>query len=283
MNGRALAVSLAALATAAFSVSASAAETYWSKGKQRFSFEGFYYGGQLPVGAEKNADALRVLIKASDALGQLRGNQYGGSTYLVLGDTSAAMRINADGTWNGKSAHVVLDYSWRDPGVRLDVTYADGKREITVAAIDKAWDEKTPGVYAGQAKTSFNDRMMVPMLLPAAVVELGKDAADIIKASKDDRLRTVLTIPLPTLGAGVNLVARLDSEGRPVHTEIAYNGRTYTGDFDDFLPDRTENLVYSPHHIIFAVDGTKFAELEVNWHQTNPYLIFPVPSEVASK
>jgi hypothetical protein len=41
--------------------------------------------------------------------------------------------------------------------------------------------------------------------------------------------------------------------------------------------------VYSPHHIIFAVDGTRFAELEVNWHQTNPYLIFPVPSEVASK
>jgi hypothetical protein len=220
---------------------------------------------------------------AANAVGQVRGNQYGGSTYLVLGDTSAALRINADGTWNGKQAHVVFDYTYRVPGVRLDVKYADGKREITVAAADKAWDEKTPGVFGGQAKTSVNERLILSYLMPSGVIVFGRDAADVIKASKDNRARNVLTIPLPSLGDGVNLVATLDSEGRPIHTSIAYNGRTYTGDFDDFLPDRTENLVYSPHHIVFAVDGTEIAELEVNWHQTNPYVIFPVPGEVASK
>ena len=89
--------------------------------------------------------------------------------------------------------------------------------------------------------------------------------------------------PLRRVARGLLIVATLDSAGFPVRTSITYNGHTYTGEFDDFLTDRGENLVYSPHLIKFAMDGMVFADLEVNWHQTNPYVIFPVPSQVASK
>jgi hypothetical protein len=34
---------------------------------------------------------------------------------------------------------------------------------------------------------------------------------------------------------------------------------------------------------VLKTDGQETANLELNWHQVNPYLIFPVPAEVAAK
>jgi hypothetical protein len=193
------------------------------------------------------------------------------------------MRINADGTWNGQKAHVVLDWDYRVPGVRLDVTSPDGKtRAITVAANNLAWDEKTPGVFGGQAQTSAAERLVVPYLMPSAVILAGRDAADVMKLGKDGA-RNQLTIPVPKLGANVNLVATLDSDGHPVKTQIVLNGKTYTGEFDDFIADRMDMAVNFSHRDVLKVDGKEFANLELNWHQANPYLIFPVPKEVAAK
>jgi hypothetical protein len=276
-----LAASLAALAATVCVTTASAD----SLGSKPVAIDGYYYGGGLAVGADKNLDGARALISAANAMGQLRDNQYGGSTYLVLGDTTNAMRIDADGTWAGQKSHVVLDWDYRVPGVRLDVTSADGKtRAITVAAGNQAWDEKTPGVYGGAAATSVNDRLIVPMLMPSEVILEARDAADVIKVSKDPTNgHQVLTIPLPKLGAGVNMVATLDADSHPIHTVIAYNGHTYTGDFSEFLSDRMDMMVIFSHHIVLQTDGKETANLELNWHQANPYLIFPVPKEVASK
>src|SRR5665213_1580380 len=176
-----IAASLAALATMVFVTTAFADAV----GAKAVAIDGYRYGGNLAVGADKNLDAVRVLINAANAMGQLRDNQYAGSTYLVLGDTTNAMRIDADGTWNGAKSHVVLDWDYRVPGVRLDVTSADGKsRAITVAAGNLAWDEKTPGVFGGQAANTANERLIVPMLMPSEVIQEARDAADVIKLSK---------------------------------------------------------------------------------------------------
>jgi len=277
-----LAASLAVIATAVIATTASAAELI---GAKRFAFEGYYYGGNLPVGTEtgKNPDFLRALIKAADAMGQLRDNQYGGAMYLVIGDTTNAMRMNATGTWNGAKANVVLDWDYRVPGMRMDIQSPDGKtRTIQVAAADKAWDEKTPGVFAAKATNSVQERLVIPYLMPSAVILTGRDAADVGKVSKDDRARTVLTIPVPKLGNNVNLVATLSSESQPVRTQIVLNGKTYTGEFEDFLADRMDMAVNFSHKVVLKVDGKEIGNLELNWHQANPYLIFPVPKEVAA-
>ena len=41
-------------------------------------------------------------------------------------------------------------------------------------------------------------------------------------------------------------------------------------------------MVNFSHHIVLQTDGKETANLELNWHQVNPYLIFPVPTEVAA-
>jgi hypothetical protein len=89
-------------------------------------------------------------------------------------------------------------------------------------------------------------------------------------------------MPLPKLGANVNLVATLNTDAQPVRTQIVLNGKTYTGEFDDFLADRMDMAVVFPHKVVLKVDGKEIGNLELNWHQANPYLIFPVPKEVAA-
>ncbi len=119
-------------------------------------------------------------------------------------------------------------------------------------------------------------------LMPSQVILFARDAADVIKASKEAGKDT-LTIPMPLLGKDVNLVATFDLEGHPVHTSIAYNGHTYSGDFDDFIADRMDMAVNFSHHVVLKTDGKELANLDLNWHQSNAYMIFPVPKEVASK
>ncbi len=280
-----LAASVAVVAASAFVVGATAEIV----GKKFLVIDGYKYGGMLPVGADKNLDAVRVLIRAADAMGQMRDHQYAPDRsvdgyYLVLGDTTLAMRIDANGIWDGQPSHVVFDWDYGFPAVRIDVANSDKKsRQIMVAANGLAWNKSEPGIYAGPAKTSAKERLVLGYLMPSEVVLLARDAAAVMKASKDDELHDVLTIPVPWLGDGVNLVATFDTIGHPTHTEIAMGGHTYVGDFGDFLADRMDTAVNFSHHVELKVDGKEFANLDLNWHQINPYLIFPVPTEVAAK
>ena len=278
-NTAILAASLSAFAALAFSTAGSAQ----TLGSNSVVIDGYRYGGNLPVGADKNLDPVRVLIKATDTMGMLRANHAGNSQWLLLGDTTSGWLIDGDGKWNGVDSHVDIGIDYRVPGVRAENLGADGKSHaITVVAGSLAWDEKTPGVFGGKAATSVNERLILAYLMPPAVAVLGRDAATTIKLSKDDRAHNVLTIPVAKLGAGVNLVATLDADGFPIHTSIAYNGHTYTGDFTEMLSDRMDFMVYFPHHLVLQTDGKEVANVEVNWHQADPYLVFPVPKEVAA-
>jgi hypothetical protein len=140
-------------------------------GTRPIQVDGYRYGGELPVGSDKNLDALRVLIKAAEGTGMVRLQ----SPYLVLGDTTNALRINGTGTYNGQKVRVVMDWDYRYPGVRMHVQSPDGKtQQITVARDKLAWDEKTPGVYGGAAQTSAVDRLLLAYLMPTAVILAGR-------------------------------------------------------------------------------------------------------------
>jgi hypothetical protein len=242
--------------------------------------DGYRYGGELPVGSEKNLDALRVLIKAAEGTGMVRLQ----SPYLVLGDTTNALRINGTGTYNGQKVRVVMDWDYRYPGVRMHVQSPDGKtQQITVARDKLAWDEKTPGVYGGAAQTSAVDRLLLAYLMPTAVILAGRDAANVMKLSRDERGRQVLTIPVPKLGPNVDLIATLNADGHPIRTQITLGGKVYTGEFDDFFNDRMDYVMSFPHKIVLKVGGQPLMDLELDWHHLNPYVIFPVPKEVAAR
>src|SRR5207237_10927692 len=110
-------VAAVALTGTAWAQGAASAEKYL--GSNFISIDGYRYGGQIPTGSDKNMEALKILIKVADAMGQLRDNQYGGSTHLVLGDTTPSKRIVGEGTWNGEKVSLRMDWDYRVPGVRI--------------------------------------------------------------------------------------------------------------------------------------------------------------------
>jgi hypothetical protein len=276
-------------------------------GEKFIVIDGFRYGGCLPVGADKNLDAVRVLIKAAQGTGQWRDNRYGGGgeRYLVIGDTSAKKQILGKGTWMGQPATIRMDWDLRIPGIRVQVTRGTTTDIWTVTdprvkpggetgnieqpelfkatprptAQLVAWKESKPGTYAGPSDMTAEDLLVLAYLTPAGVVHAGRDAAATIKTSKQGT-NDVLTIPVPELGG--DLVARMDAMGRPVHTEINVKGKMYSADFANFVNDRGDYEVYFPLDIVIRRDNMVVVDLDLEYHHTNPYLIFPVPAQVAS-
>jgi hypothetical protein len=249
-------------------------------GSNFMSIDGYKYGGQIPTGSDQNMEAFKILIKVADAMGQLRDNQYGGSTHLVLGDTTPAKRIVGEGTWNGEKVSLRMDWDYRVPGVRIETTKANKSVDIQVAAGTLAWDEKSPGVYGKAATTSAQERLVLAYLMPPGVLTAAREALPDVKLSKDGA-RTVLTFPVPQLGT--SMTATLSTDFRPVKSEVTLNGKKYTGEFSEFLGDRGDYEVKFPRQISLKVDGKPLADITLEYHQNNPYLIFPVPKEVAAK
>src|SRR5262245_61529356 len=95
--------------------------------------DGFRYN--LPAGADKNLDAVRALIKASDAIGFTRRDA--DATMNCLGCVTPAMRYKGTGTYNGEKAEVTMDLDYRFPGVRIWVN-AGGKEASYVAVKELA-------------------------------------------------------------------------------------------------------------------------------------------------
>ncbi len=281
-NHKLVATTFAAAFALIGGVSAASAQAQDRWDKQPITvIDGYKYN--LPESAAKNLDAVRVLIAMSDALGQTRSNRYGianrPSDRAVIGETTQGMYTHGAATLNGETGLLDLYWDFRD-GVRADFVKADKARVITVAAGDKVWDEKTPGVYGGPGKTTLQERLAMIYLMPNAFAQLGRDSVDKIKTSKSGA-NTLLIMPWPRFNTEV--VATLDALSRPIHAEVKLDGKLYSADYEQYVDDRMDMGVQFPHHIVQKVDGKVVADIKVEWHHANPYLLFPVPKEVAAK
>lgn len=242
-------------------------------------FEGHRY--LLPEAAiAKNADAVRALIAAGNALGMVRGNTYGNQTHLTLGQSTHRWRYVASGMVNGEQADVIMDFDYRLPAVRRQVTHPDKTTTITVANGHFAWDESKPGVYSGAAKTTSPERFIEQYLLPPAVIQLGEPAAETIKVATNAAGLREFTIPAPEFNS--QLKATLDKDGHVTHTEMLVQGKLYSGDFSDYQGDMMEYHVFFPHRIVEKVNGMTIADLTVSEHWLGRYMVYPVPQQVAS-
>jgi hypothetical protein len=238
--------------------------------------DGYRYN--LPAGSDKNLDGVRALIKASDAIGFTRRDA--DATMNCLGCVTPAMRYKGAGLYNGvDKSEVIIDFDYRFPGVRIN-TIAAGKESTIVAVKDLVWNESKMGVFASTSTEKPSDRMIPIYILPNAVVYLGQQVADKIKATTVAGI-TTMTIPMPTYNS--EMKATLNTLGQPVKTEMTVGGKVYSGEFSDYTNDRMDMHVFGPQRIVFKVDGKTVTDLTMEYHWSNTYIVFPVPKEVAAK
>ncbi len=243
-------------------------------------FEGARY--LLPEAAvAKNANAVKALIAASNAMGMTRGNTYGNQTHVTLGQSTHRWRFVGTGMLNGEQVKVTFDMDYRLPAVRTQVERANKTTEITVANGRYAWDESKLGVFSAAAKTPSIDRLLQAYILPPAVVQLGEPAAETIKLSTNAAGLRELTVPAP--GFKSELKATLDKNGFVTHTEMMFGGKLYSGDYSQYEGDMMEYHVFFPHKIVQKVDGKVVADLTISESWSGRYMVYPVPKEVAGK
>jgi len=249
-------------------------------------------------------DRAKVLRAAADALGMVRWSDIGGANTRLPGiDIVNTMELVGSGTsdMGGRAVktdyHVALGYNPAAMRVEMTRTPDGGAAQHTIQTVRDtfAWDESELGAglvpgkgTATPMNAAAQDRLLQLWTLPYGVVKAAYFAGDKTVVSTEGGA-TVLTFPLSGPLAGVTVKATLDAkslvtkvETRPDNAARASLATETT--YSDYA-DRAEVLtdIQTPGHIVRKQGGRTVLDIQVkNWETNDPYLVFPVPSNVKS-
>jgi len=242
----------------------------------------------------------KVLRAAADALGMVRWSDIGaGPIHLPAIDAVNTMDIRATGTV-GQSAdaeyHVALAYN--PPAMRVEITRkgaAGGAPQHTIQTVREkyAWNESEIGAglepgkgTATPAIADLKDRLLQLWILPYGVVKAAIAAGDKTIVSTENGA-TIISFPLSGSLADVTVKATLDSKNLVTKVETrsdnaALKNLVTETEYSDYA-DHGELLtdIKSPGHIVEKQAGRPVLDIRVKMvDANNPYLVFPVPSNV---
>ena len=258
----------------------------------------------VPSARAQAPDRAKVLRAAADALGMVRWSDIGGANTRLPGiDIVNTMELVGSGTsdMGGRAVktdyHVALGYNPAAMRVEMTRTPDGGAAQHTIQTVRDtfAWDESELGAglvpgkgTATPMNAAAQDRLLQLWTLPYGVVKAAYFAGDKTVVSTEGGA-TVLTFPLSGPLAGVTVKATLDAkslvtkvETRPDNAARASLATETT--YSDYA-DRAEVLtdIQTPGHIVRKQGGRTVLDIQVkNWETNDPYLVFPVPSNVKS-
>ena len=258
----------------------------------------------VPSARAQAPDRAKVLRAAADALGMVRWSDIGGANTRLPGiDIVNTMELVGSGTsdMGGRAVktdyHVALGYNPAAMRVEMTRTPDGGAAQHTIQTVRDtfAWDESELGAglvpgkgTATPVNAAAQERLLQLWTLPYGVVKAAYFAGDKTMVSTEGGA-TVITFPLSGPLAGVTVKATLDAkslvtkvETRPDNAARA-NLATETT-YSDYA-DRAEVLtdIKTPGHIVRKQGGRTVLDIQVkNWETNDPYLVFPVPSNVKS-
>ena len=258
----------------------------------------------VPSARAQAPDRAKVLRAAADALGLVRWSDIGGANTRLPGiDIVNTMELVGSGTsdMGGRAVktdyHVALGYNPAAMRVEMTRTPDGGAAQRTIQTVRDtfAWDESELGAglvpgkgTATPMNAAAQERLLQLWALPYGVVKAAYFAGDKTMVSTEGGA-TVVTFPLSGPLAGVTVKATLDAknlvtkvETRPDNAARA-NLATETT-YSDYA-DRAEVLtdIKTPGHIVRKQGGRTVLDIQVkNWETNDPYLVFPVPSNVKS-
>jgi len=258
----------------------------------------------VPSARAQAPDRARVLRAASDALGLVRWSDIGGANTRLPGvDIVNTMELVGSGTsdMGGRAVktdyHVALGYNPAAMRVEMTRTPDGGAAQHTIQTVRDAfaWDESELGAglvpgkgTATPMNAAAQERLLQLWTLPYGVVKAAYFAGDKTMVSTEGGA-TVITFPLSGPLAGVTVKATLDAQNLVTKVETRPDSAARTTlatetTYSDYA-DRADVLtdIKTPGHIVRKQGGRTVLDIQVkNWETNDPYLVFPVPSNVKS-
>jgi hypothetical protein len=254
--------------------------------------------------AQGAPERAKVVRAAADALGMVRWSDIGAGTTRLPGiDVINTMEFVGSGTTDNAGRAVKIQYhvavGYNPPAMRVEMTRTEGgseQRTIQTVRENYAWDESEIGAglipgkgTATPAAAALKDRLLQLWTLPYGIVKAALVAGEKTIVSTEGGA-TVITFPLGGQLAGVTVKATLDAnnlvtkvETRPDSAALA-SLATQT-DYANYA-DRGEVLsdIKSPGRIVRRQGGRTLLDVEIKtWEANNPYLVFPVPTNVRGR
>ena len=210
------------------------------------------------------------LTPFADAMGMERG-----AVQRAL-DTVNVVEYTVNGTVAGaKVTGMKIGIDYVIPAIRTDVG-TGAARKVEVASGALAWNENPPGVYAGPAPAgAAADRIRLTCLTPHGVILAALVQPQTVKFGTEGAFKTI-TSACPV---GGEMKTTMNADLRPAKVVLTQNGQTYTAEFTNYRHDEQGFEVFFPGRLKIT-NGAQVMDLTNTQGLPNPYMLFPVPSQV---
>ena len=193
--------------------------------------------------------------------------------------------MTADGKWNDyRVTKLIFGMDFVIPACRIEVQLVgpgtQKYHEIRVAAGKQAWNEEKPGINgATMPDAAARERQRLIWLTPHGAMWAAMMAGDqVVLSNEGGRLAMAYSIAEEPVKVLLNAQLHPVRVEMRAHSSIYGNtvfAATYMGykDFEGYL-------VPFPTRMIYTVGGRTILDLNVSSQISNPYIIFPRPSNM---
>ncbi|MDA1184823.1 MAG: hypothetical protein O2930_09285 [Acidobacteria bacterium] len=266
----------------------------------------------IPVGAQRpeaSPDlpmaAEDVVFELANSMGMLRGRSNADTrpqdSILTLEHWASGSLLVGDQRFDVPELRISFNFSY--PGMREDSTLVDStgarERRIQVVSGDFAWNETEPGMNATAAAGEVKTRLVRLWTSPFGIAKAAAMAGPLLEMERRDGQSAVLSFPLPDPVSDVaaTVTVRKDASLVVPHPEAipdligtyivrvqtagaVVSDTTYAeyGDqnWDDYRAD-----IMLPKRIVRTEGNSTWTLTTVNTNTYNPYVVMPVPANVA--
>ena len=257
------------------------------------------------VSAELPATVEALIFELANSMGMLRGrsNQDTGSrdSILTLEHWASGSLAVGQERFDIPEYRMSLNFSY--PGMRLDFTLAEpagaSERRIEVVSGDAAWNETERGMNATAAADQLRERLVHLWTTPFGVVKAAATAGPLATMEVVGETTLLLSFPLPdpVSDVTVNATVRKDASLLVPHPEAlmdlvgtylvrvettgAVVSETTFAEYGDQNWDDYRADIMLPKRITRTQGDITWVLTTTNTNTYNPYVVMPVPANVA--
>ena len=256
--------------------------------------------------AEVPADVEALIYELANSMGMLRGrsNQDRRSvdSILTLEYWASGSLSVGDQRFDVPEFRQSLNFSY--PGMRLDFTLAEptgaSERRIEVVSGTAAWNEAERGMNATAVPDQAKERLVHLWTTPFGVVKAARAAGPSATMEMQDGAM-VLSFPLPDPVADVTVHATVRRDASlvvaheaalkdligtyivKVETVGGVVSETTYAEYGDWNWDDYRADIMLPHRMVRTQGDTTITLTTTNTNTYNPYVIMPVPENIAQQ